>query len=50
MANSTKNTTKNTKAGDKFTWHRGETTMRVDGVPGKFRNGKFVPNSKTTKK
>lgn len=41
----------NKKSVNKYMWHKGDTTMTVNGKQGKFVNGKFVSvanNSKRT--
>ena len=35
---------------DRFTWHKGDATMYIDGKPGRFVNGKFVPDKEPKKK
>jgi len=38
------------KKNDRFTYHKGDTVMYVNGKQGKFVNGKFVPTKKSDKK
>ena len=38
------------KKDDRFTYHKGDTTMYVNGKQGKFVNGKFVPTKSDKKK